>query len=453
MKLLIVDDDPSVTASIALLLKQQGYTSLRAANPGEALSLLRLHQFDLVLQDMNFSRNTSGDEGMALLTEIKSLYPTLPVVLMTAWGSIELAVNGIKQGAADFVTKPWKNQQLLQTIETCIELNRPASESPMTRQQLDQQYKFEAIVGEDQILLDILATVGRVAATNASVLILGESGTGKELIADAIHSNSHRANEAIVKVNLGGMNESLFESEMFGHIKGAFTDAKRDREGRFALAKGGTLFLDEVGDLNPASQVKLLRVLQDQSYQPVGSSQTYKADVRVVSATNCDLAELIQQGRFREDLYYRLNLITLELPPLRDRPNDIRLLAEQHLRRVESLYGLQQLNIEDNGLDWLIHQAWPGNIRQLTQTIERTILMSGASSISANDLMAYSPQNKSSSGPSNSILPELTLEQMEKLMIEKSMMAYQGNISKVADALGISRGALYRRLDKYGIHA
>lgn len=451
MKLLIVDDDPSVTASIALLLKQHGFTSLSASNPVEALSLLKQHNFDLVLQDMNFSRNTSGEEGMELLSEIKALYPLLPVILMTAWGSIELAVNGIKQGAADFVTKPWKNQQLLQTIETCIELNRPASQSPLTRHELDQQFQLDAIVGEDPKLLDILTTLGRVAATNASVLILGESGTGKELIADAIHNNSQRADQTMVKVNLGGMNESLFESEMFGHVKGAFTDAKRDRQGRFALAKGGTLFLDEVGDLNSASQVKLLRVLQDQSYQPVGSSQTFKADVRVVSATNCDLNELIAEGRFREDLFYRLNLITLELPPLRNRPNDIRLLAERHLRRVESLYGLQKLAIEDNGYEWLLHQPWPGNIRQLTQTIERTILMSGVKSISATDLMAYSPQSQSSTELSNSMLPDLTLDQMEKLMIEKSMMAYQGNISKVADALGISRGALYRRLEKFGI--
>jgi len=448
--ILIVDDDTSVIASIELLLKQNGYQTISANTPQEALDKLADNRVDLVIQDMNFSRSTSGEEGLQLLKQIKSTHVAIPVLLMTAWGSIELAVKGIKCGAADFVTKPWDNQQLMRTIETCLELNRPFSNQPISRAELDEQFDFNHIIGEDPLMLEILSTIGRVAPTDASILILGESGTGKELIADAIHRNSSRKNQSLVKVNLGGMTSSLFESEMFGHVKGAFTDAKQDRQGRFEIADNGTIFLDEIGDLDPSSQVKLLRVLQDQSFQAVGSSVTQQSNFRVISATNRSLGEMVETNQFREDLLYRLNLITIELPPLRKRRGDIQLLAEQHLKRVEKLYKMQNLSIEDEAIKWLQQQPWPGNIRQLTQTIERTVLISSPKKLTAQDFIS---NNENSTSHNDTIYTgNLTLHEVEKLMIVKALDAYQQNITKVAAGLGISRAALYRRLEKYGIN-
>lgn len=454
--MLVVDDDPSVTSSIAMLLKQHGFAAISALTPEDALNKMRAQKVDLVIQDMNFSRNTSGEEGMWLLKSIRTQYPGTPVILMTAWGSIELAVNGIKAGASDFLTKPWDNQQLLRLIQTCLELHRPV-ESTNDRQQLDDRYQFSEIVGDDPRLVELLATIGRVAKTDASVLILGESGTGKELFTNAIHQNSKRAEGPLVKVNLGGMNATLFESEMFGHVKGAFTDAIQDRQGRFEIADEGTIFLDEIGDLDPASQVKLLRVLQDQSFQSLGSSKTRKVNVRVVAATNRDLNEMVKDGSFREDLLYRLNLITLELPPLRSRRADIPLLAEQHLRHVEKIYGFESISIDEEAMRWLISQPWPGNVRQLNQSLERAVLMSGKRIL---DLTAFEKQtgtpleakNAAQAIEASPLTPgEMTLEEIERLMIEKALVAYQNNISRVAKALGLSRAALYRRLEKYGI--
>ena len=451
---LVVDDDVSVTASIAMLLKQHGYTALKASNPQQAICYLKEYQIDLVLQDMNYSRNTSGEEGMWLLQQIKNDFASIPVVLMTAWGSIELAVTGIKSGAADFITKPWNNKQLIRLIDTCIDLNHRTSPELTSRKQLDEKYNFSSIVGEDHRLIEVLDTIGRVAETNASVLILGESGTGKELIADAIHNNSQREQAPFVKVNLGGMSSSLFESEMFGHVRGAFTDAKRDRLGRFELADTGTIFLDEIGDLDPASQVKLLRVLQDQSFQPVGSSESRKSDVRVVSATNRDLADMVETGSFREDLLYRLNLITIELPPLRERKGDIRSLAKKQLNRIEKLYGLENVVVDEGGFVWLEQQQWPGNVRQLAQTIERATLMSGSSCLSANDFQTKLALNENKVFDDSSLpVGDFTLDELEKMMIEKSMKSYQRNITKVAGALGISRAALYRRLEKHRLNS
>jgi DNA-binding NtrC family response regulator len=448
--ILVVDDDRSVTASINMLLKQNGYRVIQADSAQAALKVLAEQQIDLVLQDMNFSRNTTGEEGLALLSEIKTNYNDTPVILMTAWGSIQLAVDGIKQGAVDFVTKPWDNQQLVKSVATAIELSQPQQPATLSRQELDRKPYFNAIVGEDPKMVQILTTLDRVAKTNASVLILGESGTGKELIADAIHQHSLRSNNELVKVNLGGMSASLFESEMFGHVKGAFTDARQDRIGRFETANGGTIFLDEIGDLDPASQVKLLRVLQDQTYQAVGSSKTRKADVRVVAATNRDLQQMVQDNAFREDLLYRINLITIQLPPLRERAIDIPLIANRYLKKIEPIYGLTNLEIHEDALRWLSQQPWPGNIRQLTQTIERTVLMSDHELLTTDDFIRSNDiENESNSRA----IPvgAFTLEEMEQLMIEKSMQAYNGNISKVADVLGLSRAALYRRLEKYGI--
>ena len=456
LNILVVDDDISIIVSIELLLKQNGYKTQCAVNPNDAMLKLQEGNIDLVLQDMNFSRSTSGKEGLALLKQVKSEYPNLPVLLMTAWGSIELAVEGIKQGANDFLTKPWDNQQLLRTIKTCLDLKASSSQVITNRQRLDEQFNFKAIIGEDPLMIDILSTISRVANTDAAILILGESGTGKELIADAIHNNSKRSSQNLVKVNLGGMTTSLFESEMFGHVKGAFTDAKSDRQGRFELADNGSIFLDEIGDLDPASQVKLLRVLQDQTFQPVGSSKTKRSNFRVISATNCSLNDMVSNNQFREDLLYRLNLITIELPPLRKRTGDIEALVTSHLKRIEKSYSLSELSLEPDAIRWLERQPWPGNIRQLTQSIERAVLISGSQQLTVNDFMLMDKSNGNDKTVVNDSMNDIntgnmTIDEVEKMMIEKSLIMYKQNITKVAEELGISRSAVYRRMEKYGI--
>lgn len=452
-KVLIVDDDQSVTASLALLLKQNKFFSVQAHSAKKALELLETEDFALVLQDMNFSRSTTGEEGIALLRAIKSIKPTLPVVLMTAWASITLAVEGMRLGAFDFVAKPWDNDHLIRTIQTIVGLTTDNESSGLSRLTLEEQYDFSHVVGESPAFLSVLSTVARVCRTDASVLIIGESGTGKEVIADAIHKNSHRKNAPLVKVNLGGISPSLFESEMFGHVKGAFTDAKYDREGRFAAADNGTLFLDEIGELDKSSQVKLLRVLQDQNFQMVGSSKNSRVNVRIVSATNQDLEALVKQDAFREDLFYRINLITIKLPALRERVSDIPLLARNHLQKVSELYGVGQASITPQAINWLQLQPWPGNIRQLCQTIERVLLMSGKQVLDVGDFCPTEQPDDivSSSGQLGSDFSTLTIEDMEKIMIERAIAEHAANLSKVAVTLGISRSTLYRRIEKYGI--
>jgi DNA-binding NtrC family response regulator len=376
--ILVIDDDKAVTASLALLLKQAGFASTAAASPEEALDLLRRQPCQLVIQDMNFSRQTSGDEGLALLRRIKTVTPALPVVLITAWGSIDLAVEGMKAGAADFVTKPWTNAGMLETVRTALGLAAapPAAHEPAaTRDELDARFDFGPLVGRDPRMLRILQLIGRVAPTQASVLVTGESGTGKELVAEALHRNSPRAGRAFVKVNLGGISASLFESEMFGHVRGAFTDARADRKGRFELAHGGTIFLDEIGDLDAASQVKMLRVLQDRTFEVLGSSQRREVDVRVVSATNRALPDMVARGEFREDLLYRINLITIHLPPLRERPDDIPLLASRFLQAAAAAYRRESIVLAPAAARWLQAQPWPGNVRQLQQAVERAVLV------------------------------------------------------------------------------
>ncbi len=458
--ILIVDDDPSVTASLVLLLKQAGYASRSAACPVEALALMESEAFAMVLQDMNFSRQTSGEEGLQLLRAIKARKPQLPVVLITAWGSIELAVQGVRAGASDFITKPWTHQQILQAVRTALglaEVNsaKPQNKTP-TREELDARYDFGDLAGGDSKFLRVLELIGRIAATDASVLITGESGTGKELIADAIHRNSPRRPAPLVKVNLGGIPATLFESEMFGHVRGAFTDAKQDRKGRFEMADGGTIFLDEIGDLDPGSQVKLLRVLQDRTYEVLGSSQTRTVDVRVVSATNRNLAEMVAHGQFREDLLYRLNLIAIHLPSLRERPDDIPLIAARFLENLAKVYRRATLTIHDAALRWLQQQPWPGNVRQLRHVIERALLISGKDRLEKEDFemtMAMDARADSREDDQDA-LPQvgaMTLDDLEKAMILKAMKHHGGNISRVADALGLSRAALYRRFEKFGI--
>jgi len=455
-RILIVDDDSAVQVSLALLLKQSGFDTVCADGPQQALEQLQAGpvdlRFDLVLQDMNFSLQTSGEEGMDLLARIKQQHPALPVLLMTAWGSISLAVRGVKAGAANFFTKPWDNGQLVALVEATLDLAAPASSPKLTRRSLDAQCDFSAIVGEHPKLLKVLETIAQVARTRAPVLILGESGTGKELIADAIHRNSPRADHPIVKINMGAITSSLFESEMFGHVRGAFTDARSDRKGHVAVADGGTLFLDEIGELQRGDQVKLLRVLQDQRYQPVGASTTLQADLRVVSATNRELAELVAGGEFREDLFYRLNLITIRLPPLRERRSDIPLLARHIADSVAQGYGLGEVVLAQDALDWLSNQPWPGNIRQLKQTLERALLLAGRQHLGQADFQAASAVDE---GAPNGRLgvDGMTLEQVERHMIEQALQQHAGNISRMARALGLSRTALYRRLERHGLGA
>jgi two-component system NtrC family response regulator len=453
--ILIVDDDPSVNASLALLLKQAGYGSKAATSPSEALARIEHETFNLVLQDMNFSRNTTGEEGIALLTQIKSRRPEMPIILITAWGSIQLAVEGMRAGASDFVTKPWTHHQLLQSVRTALGLaaaSQRGREKAPAREDLDSLYQFDKLIGRHPRFLKTLELIGRISATDASVLITGESGTGKELIAEAIHRNSHRREGPFVKVNLGGISSALFESEMFGHVKGAFTDALHDRKGRFEMANGGTIFLDEIGDLDPNSQVKMLRVLQDRTYEVLGSSATRTVDVRVISATNRNLAEMVERGDFREDLLYRLNLIAAHLPALRERASDIPLLAHHFLRNIGKIYRKPELAISNEAVTWLSGMRWPGNIRQLKQLIERTILVTPGDLLEVSD---FKPSFEMEGTDSRkSLLPEvgtMTLDDIEKGMIVKAMKHHDGNISKVAESLGLSRAALYRRLEKFGI--
>ena len=453
--ILIVDDDTSVITSLALLLKQAGYESHSATSPVQAIEELKNDHIRLVIQDMNFSRQTTGEEGLSLLRQIKSLRPDLPVILMTAWGSISLAVQGVKAGASDFITKPWTNEQLLQSIRTTLGLAAASSNGMNafpSREELDKGYDFKNIIGRDSKLLHILQIVGRVCATDASVLITGESGTGKELIAEAIHRNSHRKEKPFVKVNLGGISPTLFESEMFGHVKGAFTDARQDRKGRFETAHTGTILLDEIGDLDATCQVKLLRVLQDRTYEVLGSSTPRTVDVRVISATNANLTEMIEAGEFREDLLYRLNLIALHVPPLRERSDDIPFLANHFLSNVANIYRRTGITISQAAMQWLQHLPWHGNIRQLRQAIERAVLMTSKDVLEIDDFKTPLTMEPNEIGkPTLPAIGSMTLEEVERAMITKCMQQFNGNISKVAETLGLSRAALYRRLEKFGI--
>ena len=457
--ILIIDDDIAVRTSLGLLLKQAGYATKAVASPEEALRLVRETAPQLVLMDMNYSLDTSGQDGLRLLGQVKEVAPQVPVILITGWGSISLAVEGMKAGAAEFVTKPWNNEALLQTIRTSMSLAEASSQSlavdevSLGRRQLDKQFNFKNIVGQDVQLMQVLRNVGQVAATDASVLIEGESGTGKELIAEAIHQNSHRRAKPFVKVNLGGISASLFESEMFGHRRSAFTDAKADRQGRFEMANGGTIFLDEIGELHLGSQVKLLRVLQDRTYEVLGDSRSRSLDIRVICATNRDLAQEVREGRFREDLFYRINLITVRLPALRERPDDVPLLAQHFINNLRTTYNRPALKVNTRALHWLREQQLPGNIRELKNLVERAVLVSGKDELGPEDFQAHA-QRVSTKVPEPGELPAvglMTLDEMEAQMIRKTVDFYAGNLSRVAKALGLSRGALYRRLEKFNI--
>ncbi|WP_428667924.1 sigma-54-dependent transcriptional regulator [Runella sp.] len=471
--LLIVDDDIAVRTSLSLLMRKEKFDVVTAETPEEALAHLKRNAIELVLLDMNFSNNTSGDDGLKLLAKIRELDAHVPVILITGWATIDLAVKGMKIGAADFISKPWQNTHLMQSVRTALALREANDEEPgqipkevnsgkrtstpaISRRQLGRQYDFGQIIGQSDSMLRILETIGRVAATDASVLIMGESGTGKELIAEAVHQNSQRAKRPFVKVNLGGISTSLFESEMFGHIRGAFTDARYDRTGRFELANRGTIFLDEIGELDLSSQVKLLRVLQDRTYEVLGSSKTKTVDVRVVCATNRNLEEMVIKGTFREDLLYRINLITIHLPALRERPDDIPLLVDFFVNNLRHIYSRPELEVSREALKWLKQLNLPGNIRQLKNLVERTILVSTGDVLEVSDFeQNYQPQNRKSEivNP-KSQLPEvgsMTLEEMEIQMIRRAMEFHRSKVARVAKALGLTRSALYRRLEKYNI--
>ncbi len=444
-KVLIIDDDTAVCTSLSLLLRRAGYAVQTLSRPQEAADIVPQFQPDLVLLDMNFSINTSGKDGLKMLRQIRTQNPQLPVILITGWATVQLAVAGMKIGARDFIAKPWDNQELLSSVRTALQLSAARPERVAAA-------GFSHIVGNDPALQAVIDTARRVSRTKASVLITGESGTGKELIAEAIHYESDRADQPFVKVNLGGITDSLFESEMFGHLRGAFTDAYKDRVGRFALADGGTIFLDEIGDLPLGSQVKLLRVLQENTFEVLGSSTPRRVDVRVISATNKNLSAMVQAGTFREDLLYRINLITVSLPPLRQRPEDIPLLVEHFLSVLRQTYDRPDLQLGAATRDWLTRQSFPGNIRQLKNLVERTVLLSTDSHLQPEDF-ARNYDNPAFTQEDTSLpaVGTLSLEEMEIQAIRKALAFHQQQIAATARSLGITRSALYRRLEKYQI--
>ena len=454
--ILIIDDDSAVRTSLELLMKQAGFEIQLASSPKEAIMAVESRSFDLIIMDMNFSLETSGEEGLKLLKDIKQIRSHIPVILITAWASIPLAVEGVKAGAIDFISKPWDNDHMIQSIKTALTLSesqKTKTDSKPERKRLEKDYNIQLLVGEDPEFLNVLDTVCRISSTDASVLIMGESGTGKELIAETIHINSQRRNQPFVKVNLGGIPSTLFESEMFGHKKGAFTDARHDRMGRFEMADKGTIFLDEIGDLLSGDQVKLLRVLQDRKFEVLGSSVTKTIDIRVISATNRNLEELVTNEEFREDLFYRINLIMIKLPPLRERTDDIPLLAYYFLENLKKTYKKPELSITANAMNWLKGLSWPGNIRELKNLVERIVLVSKSKSLDIDDFSKHfqaQPQKTTSSKlPS---VGSISLEDLELSMVKQALEFYNNNISKAAKSLGLSRSTLYRRMEKFGLN-
>ena len=455
--ILITDDDRTIRVTLKLLLERNGYAVTTADGAAATMQVVRNEPaLELVLMDMNYSPATDGEEGLTLLKQVKVFRPDVPVILMTAWGSIDLAVQGMRNGAFDFITKPWNNAVLMERIETATALAPRALKDAPTDTSGKNDNRFilsdgSMIVGQSPSLKSVIDTVRRVAPTQASVLITGESGTGKELIAQAIHEHSRRAGKPFVKVNLGGISTTLFESELFGHKKGAFTDAKSNRTGRFEMAEGGTIFLDEIGELELASQVKLLRVLQDQTYEVLGDSQPRRADVRVVCATNRDLRQMVTEKTFREDLFYRINLIHIHLPPLRERQEDIPLLVEHFVRQTAAANGLQNITATKEAVRYLQSLSFYGNIRELKNLVERTLLMSPDREIvTADDFKAnLQPDTRLHPGTPSSGIQGNTLEEIERSTIEASVKRHGGNLTMVAKELGISRGALYRKMEKH----
>ena len=454
-KILIIDDDQAVCSSLRLLLKKKGYSAHSVNLPSVALEAIAEFEPDLILLDMNFTINTTGKQGLALLKRIIEDHEDMPVILMTGWATVQLAVEGMKIGARDFLAKPWDNDHLVKSIADILALssmNVSRTNSRIDGSEFESPTSFSHIIGKSEEFLAVMDIATRVAKTDASVLITGESGTGKEVVSEAIHEMSKRANNEFVKVNLGGLSTSLFESEMFGHKKGAFTGAIADRIGRFEKGHKGTIFLDEIGELPLANQVKLLRSLQEKTFEPLGSSQSRKSDVRVISATNQDLQSMVNQGTFREDLFYRINLITIHLPALRERKEDIPLLVKHFVKSTCRAYDIDYPLIDESTMIWLQNQNYPGNIRQLKNMIERTILLNMESkNLSVKNFQQYSSEQLSSGTVSLPAVGKVTLQDMEVNMIKKALAYHHHSISKTAASLGITRSSLYRRLEKHNI--
>jgi len=446
---LIADDQSDVVEALRLLLKAEGYRTATAQVPEGVVALLEREQADAALIDLNYTRDTtSGREGLDLLARIRALDPTLPVIVMTAWGSVEKAVDAMRLGARDFIEKPWDNARLLTTLRTQLELGRALRVTQRLEQenQLLRKSGLPDLIAESPAMRPVLELMERVAPSDANVLVMGEHGTGKEVVARWLHAASRRRDKSLVVVNVGGLSEGVFESEVFGHVKGAFTDAKSDRAGRFELADGGTLFLDEIANIALAQQARLLRVLQTGELERVGSSQTRRVDVRVIAATNADLRAEVAAGRFREDLLFRLNTIEIRLPPLRERREDILPLAQYFLKRHSARYGKERQGFSPAALQELRAYDWPGNVRELDHTVERAVLLARMPQIQAEDLALIAPA--AGRGP---VLSDTNLETLEREAIRQALARHDGNVSLAAKALGLSRSALYRRLQRYGL--
>ncbi len=445
---LIADDQADVREALRLLLKGEGYETEAAASPAAALALVESRDFDVVLIDLNYARDTtSGQEGLDLLSRLRQLDATLPVVVMTAWGSVDLAVEAMRRGARDFVQKPWDNPRLLTILKTQVELGhalrrgqRLEAENRALREQ-----EPAGPIATSAAMRPVQEMIERVGPSDASILITGENGCGKGTTARALHAASLRASRPLVTVNAGGLSEGVFESELFGHVKGAFTDAKTDRTGRFELADGGTLFLDEISNVPLGLQPKLLRVLETGEFERVGSSRTRRVDVRLISATNADLHQEVAAGRFRQDLLFRLNTIEIHVPPLRERRDEVPALAEHFARLHARRYRKRITGFAPTASALLLAHAWPGNVRELDHAVERAVLMAKGAELRAEDL-GLKPATEAAAA-----LDEMSLEDVERLLIRKALDRFDGNVSRAATILGLSRSALYRRLQRHGL--
>jgi len=447
-RVLVADDQTDVIEALRLLLKAEGYGIETATSPAQVVAAIEARDFDAVLMDLNYSRDTtSGQEGLDLLMRIQAIDSLLPLVVMTAWGSVGLAVEAMRRGAADFIQKPWENERLLSVIRTQIELSR----ARRVGQRLEAENRLlradgaPTMIAQSASMRPVLDIMSRVGPSDANILITGEPGTGKEVVARTLHVMSNRSNKPMVTVNAGGLAEGIFESELFGHIKGAFTDAKMDRVGRFELADTGTLFLDEIANVPMNLQAKMLRVLEIGEMERVGSSKTRRVDVRVLSATNAHLDEEVSNGRFRQDLLFRLNTVEIHLPPLRDRREDIPLLANHFLGMHAQRYRKRIMGFDSSAMQALLENPWQGNVRELDHVVERAILMAQDTLIRMSDLALRS------GGGATPRLEDMTIEEVEAFLIKKTLARYNGNVSHAASALGLSRSALYRRLQRYGL--
>lgn len=450
-RVLVADDQPDILEALRLLLKSEGFAVENANSPKRILAALEAKEFDLVLMDLNYARDTtSGQEGLDLLTRLQTLDSTLPVVVMTAWGSVQLVVEAMHRGARDFIQKPWDNNRLLAIVRTQIDLSRALrkGERLEAENRLLRAEGSPMMIAESRAMQPVRELMARVGPSDANVLITGEHGTGKEVVARTLHALSERGAQSMVMVNTGALAEGTFESELFGHVKGAFTDAKTDRAGRFELADRGTLFLDEIANVPPNLQSKLLRAIESGEFERVGSSKTRRVDVRILSATNANLKDDVASGRFREDLLFRLNTVEIHLPPLRERSEDIPRLAMHFLRQHALRYQRKISGFDAPALQALREHSWPGNVRELDHSIERGVLLAQGEQIRTSDLgLRAVPQP--ADGPSR--LEDMSLEEVESFLIRKTLARYEGNVSRAADALGLSRSALYRRLQKYGL--